>query len=55
VNDEVWLPKHVTLKEDVRFALLKESNVEQDETYREYKKFRATAKILSVEDLQHAK
>lgn len=55
VNDEVWLPKHVTLKEDVRFALLKESSVEQDETYREYKKFRATAKILSVEDLQHAK
>jgi hypothetical protein len=55
VNDEVWLPKHVALKEDIRFALLKESNVEQDETYREYKKFRATAKILSVEDLQHAK
>jgi hypothetical protein len=55
VNDEVWLPKHVGVKVDVRVALLKESNVEQDDTYRDYRKFRATAKILSVEDLQHRK
>lgn len=48
VNDEVWLPKHVAVKVDVRVALLKEYNVEEEETYRDYKKFRATAKIVGV-------
>jgi hypothetical protein len=48
INDEVWLPKHVTLKVDVRLALLKEFKVEQEQTFRDYKKFRATAKIIGV-------
>jgi len=52
VNDEVWLPKHVAVKIDVRLALLKNFNVDEDETYREYKKFRATAKIVSIEDVK---
>jgi hypothetical protein len=52
VNDEVWLPLHVTAKIDVRLALLKNFDVEVDQTYRDYKKFRATAKILSVGDVK---
>jgi hypothetical protein len=48
VNDEVWLPKHLTVKVDVRLALLKNFNVEFEQTFRDYKKFRATAKIVSV-------
>ena len=52
VNDEVWLPKHLVLKVDVRLALLKNFNVEMEQTYRDYKKFRATAKIVSVGDVQ---
>jgi len=48
VNDEVWLPKHVALKVDVRVALLKEFNVNQEQTYRDYKKFRATTRIVDV-------
>lgn len=52
VNDEVWLPKHLAVKVDVRLALLKNFNVEMEQTYRDYKKFRATAKILSVGDVQ---
>jgi hypothetical protein len=52
VNDEVWLPKHVAMKIDVRLALLKNFNVDVDQTYRDYKKFRATAKILSVGEVQ---
>jgi len=52
INDEVWLPQHVAVKVDVRLALLKEYNVEVEQTYRDYKKFRATTKILAVEDLQ---
>jgi hypothetical protein len=52
VNDEVWLPLHVSLKVDARIALLKEFDEEQDLTFRDYKKFRAKTKIFAVEDLQ---
>jgi hypothetical protein len=52
VNDEVWLPLHVTAKIDVRLALLKNFVVDLEQTYRDYKKFRATAKIVSVGDVQ---
>jgi len=48
VNDEVWLPKHVAVKLDVRLALLKEYRMDQEQTYRDYKKFRATARIVDL-------
>jgi hypothetical protein len=50
VNDEVWLHKHVGVKIDVRLALLKDYNVEQEQTFRDYKKFRATARIVDVKE-----
>ena len=52
VNDEVWLPKHVSLKLDARLALLKGLNISEDVTYRDYKKFRTDTKILPVGELQ---
>jgi hypothetical protein len=52
VNDEVWLPLHVTAKIDVRLALLKNIDVDLEQTYRDYKKFRATTKIVSAGDVQ---
>jgi hypothetical protein len=52
VNDEVWLPLHVTAKIDVRLALLKNFDVGLEQTFRDYKKFRATARIVSVGDVQ---
>jgi hypothetical protein len=52
VNDEVWLPLHVTAKIDVRLALLKNYDVDLDQTYRDYKKFRTSTKIIAVEDVQ---
>ena len=52
INDEVWLPRHVALKVDVRVALLKNFNVEADVTYRDYKKFRTDTKIVPVGELQ---
>jgi hypothetical protein len=55
VNDEVWLPKHVALKVDVRLALLKDFKIEEEQTFRDYKKFRATAKIIGVRDVQDQK
>ena len=48
INDEVWLPRHVAIKVDVRVALLKNFNVEADVTYRDYKKFRTDTKIVPV-------
>jgi hypothetical protein len=52
MNDEVWLPKHLAVKVDVRLALLKNFNVDLEQSYRDYKKFRATAKIVSVGDVK---
>jgi hypothetical protein len=52
VNDEVWLPLHVSAKIDVRLALLKNFDVNLEQTYRDYKKFRTTARIVSVGDVQ---
>jgi hypothetical protein len=52
VNDEVWLPLHVLVKIDVRVALLKNFDVAFEQTYHDYKKFRATARIVGVGDVQ---
>jgi hypothetical protein len=45
VNDEVWLPKHLQFHFDARVALFKSYDVDVDQTYRDYKKFRTTTKI----------
>jgi hypothetical protein len=47
VNNEVWLPKHVSLRLDAR-VLFSGENVESDVTYRDYKKFRTDTKIVPV-------
>jgi len=48
INDEVWLPKQMDIKVDARFALLKNFNLDQQTTYRDYKKFRTDTKIVGV-------
>jgi hypothetical protein len=48
VNDEVWLPQHLTYKLDARVALFKGYNERNEQTYRDYKKFRTSARIVSV-------
>ena len=52
INDEVWLPQHINVKVDVRLALLKDFNVEDDITYRDYKKFRTGTKIVPLGEAQ---
>ena len=52
VNEEVWLPRHVAVKLDARVALLANINLEEDVTYRDYKKFRADTKIVPVGEQQ---
>jgi len=48
VNNEVWLPLHVAVKVDARVALLKEFNLDEDVTFRDYKKFRTDTKVTPV-------
>jgi hypothetical protein len=50
VNDEVWLPRHVTFKVDARVALLKGYKMDGELTYRDYKKFRTSARIVGLGD-----
>lgn len=52
VNDEVWLPQHLTAKIDVRVALVKGFNVGFEQTFRDYKKFRASSKITGWSELK---
>jgi len=52
VNDEVWLPKHVTLKLDARVALFKGMNISEDVTYGDYKKFGTNTKITPLGEVQ---
>jgi hypothetical protein len=52
VNDEVWLPLRLTAKVDVRLALLKNSDVNIEQTYRDYKKFRTNARVVGIIDGQ---
>jgi hypothetical protein len=50
VNDEVWLPQRITLKVDARLGLVKGFNIEEDDTFRDYKKFRSESKLLAAPD-----
>jgi hypothetical protein len=52
VNGEVWLPQHLSFKFDARVALFKGYNEQEDESFSDYKKFRATTKIVCVGDMQ---
>jgi len=52
VNGEVWLPQHLSFKFDARVALFRGYNEQEDESFSDYKKFRATTKIVGVGDMQ---
>src|SRR5580700_4577144 len=52
VNEEVWLPRHLTFKLDARVALLKGYKIDGDQTYRDYKKFRTSSKIVGMGEVK---
>ncbi len=52
INDEIWLPKHLTYALDARVALFKGYNVEGEQIYRDYKKFRTTSKIVEMGEVK---
>lgn len=55
VNDEVWLPRHLTFRLDARVALVKGFNIDGDQEYRDYKKFRTSAKIVGMGEVKEQK
>jgi len=55
VNDEVWLPRHVAFKLDARVALVKGYNLDGDQEYRDYKKFRTSARIVGMGEVKEEK
>ncbi len=55
VNDEVWLPRHMTFKVDARVALFKGYNIDGEQEYRDYKKFRTSTKIVGMEEVKEQK
>jgi hypothetical protein len=52
VNDEVWLPRHVSFKVDARIALFKGFNIDGEQEYRDYKKFRTSSKIVGMGEVK---
>ncbi len=52
VNDEVWLPRSIALKLDLR-VLFKGLNLEEDVSYRDYRKFRVATKITPAGEDPH--
>ena len=52
VNNEVWLPKQLNFKLDARVALLKGYNIGDEQTFRDYKKFRTSTKIVGMGEVK---
>jgi hypothetical protein len=52
VNDEVWLPKQLNFKLDARVALLKGYNIRDEQTFRDYRKFRTSTKIVGMGEVK---
>jgi hypothetical protein len=52
VNDEIWLPRQLAVKVDVRMALLKNFNVDLEQSFRDYKKFRTSTRIVGMGEVQ---
>ena len=55
VNDEVWLPGRLNWKFNARVALFMGYNEEAEQTYRDYKKFRTSARVVGVGEVQEEK
>lgn len=52
INDEIWLPQYYQAKLDARIALFKSAREEDEGTFRDYRKFRTTTKIVGMGELK---
>ncbi len=49
VNNEVWLPKRVSITASARLGVFKRIRVEQDTTFRNFRKFQTDSRLVAVE------
>ncbi|MCU1276140.1 MAG: hypothetical protein JWO48_3571 [Bryobacterales bacterium] len=48
VNDEVWLPSQISIKASARLGIFKRLRVEEDTTYRNYRKFQTDSRLVAT-------
>jgi hypothetical protein len=49
VNDEVWLPRSVSITAEARLLMVKSLNREMEYTFSEYKKFQADSRVAAYQ------
>jgi hypothetical protein len=49
VNDEVWLPKKMMVAASGRLGLFKKLRMQEDITYKNFRKFQAEARIVAAQ------
>ena len=52
VNEEVWLPSRVWMSGSARLGLVKKLNVQQEMTFRNFRRFQSDSKVVSASELQ---
>jgi len=55
VNDAVWLTADVAATFDVSLGLVKNSDVNLEQTFRDYKRFRSSSRVIEVGEVQDQK
>jgi hypothetical protein len=48
VNDEVWLPSQISIKASARLGIFKRLRVEENTTYRNYRKFQTDSRLVAT-------
>jgi hypothetical protein len=51
VNDEVWLPKHTRATLSARVAFVKKVNMEQEATFKNFRKFQSDSQMVSSSEV----
>jgi hypothetical protein len=46
VNNEVWLPSRISIKASARLGIFKRLRVEENTTYRNYRKFQTDSRLV---------
>jgi hypothetical protein len=49
VNDEVWLPKRVSITASARLGVFKKIRVEQETTFRNFRKFQTDSRLVTIQ------
>jgi hypothetical protein len=53
VNDEIWLPRSVSITAAARLLMVKSLNREMEYSFSEYKKFQTDSRVAAYQSLEH--